>query len=262
MTTKDYLKELIKENFIKKYPYPIDEKGYVSLIKHNILENISEEDFIKELESGSGKELVRKFLAVHSSSALAVNHFASFKRQINKLKLFELDNFEILKFEKKLCTGLGGNPPNLDVFLENNQFVVGIESKFLEIVERKKPSFSASYNKNNLSYLDEIWFRMIEKYKYKNKMFLDASQLIKHSIGLIKKYSNKQIYLIYLYWEPSDANQYKEYRSHHDELLEFAEDIKHTKIKFISKSYRKLWEEWDVPENRDLLNKIKERYDI
>jgi hypothetical protein len=52
--------------------------------------------------------------------------------------------FGIPIFEKQLPTGLRGIPPNLDVFLENRDCCIAVESKLLETLSLKKPHFSMS----------------------------------------------------------------------------------------------------------------------
>src|SRR5690606_9033196 len=60
------------------------------------------------------------------------------------------------------------------------------------------------------------------------KTYCDTAQLIKHSIGLLnqKKKGKKSAKLIYLYWEPSNANEFYEYLQHEKELVDFAERMK------------------------------------
>ena len=48
-------------------------------------------------------------------------------------------NFSVAIFEKELTTGLKKGNPNLDFYLENDNVVLGIESKFTEIIEDKLP---------------------------------------------------------------------------------------------------------------------------
>lgn len=75
--------------------------------------------------------------ALHSSSALAVNVFDYWVSEFNHHLLAALDvddrSNAAIRFEGKYPTGLGGNPPNLDVVLElDNGQVIGIKSKFTE----------------------------------------------------------------------------------------------------------------------------------
>jgi hypothetical protein len=60
----------------------VSSAGYVRDPSENLLEDIE-----ADLCQGDGNELEEKFRAAHSSSALAVNNFAPFKRRPGSLKL-------------------------------------------------------------------------------------------------------------------------------------------------------------------------------
>lgn len=258
------IKTKIIEDFKNKYLIECDKKGYLKNIKSNLLEGIELNLFEEDYRKGSGNELESKFMAIHSSAALVVNNFAILKKLGSRFKFLNFDNIEQICFEKQCPSGLLGTPPNLDVFLENNSTVIGIESKFTETLTKKKVNFSSSYNSDKLSYLSPKWFEIIEKYNNQT-FYLDIAQLIKHSIGLInykrKKFPNKKIVLIYLYWLPVNHNDFENYKSHLNELSNFIDNIKNTEIEFIAMSYLDLWNEWSKDDLiKEHLLKIKERY--
>jgi hypothetical protein len=108
-------------------------------------------------------------------------------------------------FEKHLSTGI--STPNLDFYLENNDVIIGVESKFTEIFLNKYPNIDNNldsyYNRKELQYLPYGFNKIIEYYiNFGEKLYLDVSQLIKHSIGLIKNGDNKRIRLLYIFWMP------------------------------------------------------------
>jgi len=100
----------------------LSEKGYVSAPEENTLPGVELRQFAADLEQGDGNELQSKFLAAHSSSALAVNCFAPFRDAIVDLSLQGAIGFVSLQFERKCPTGLKGRrapnlpggPPNAD----------------------------------------------------------------------------------------------------------------------------------------------------
>jgi len=109
-------KSAIKRAYIKRHDFSVSDKGYVSCLENNLLPSIKlSADVYRELEGGSGNELKEKFKALHSSSALAVNAFAKWKRNTTNLSLCGREGFTSLTFERKCPTGLGGTPPNLAV---------------------------------------------------------------------------------------------------------------------------------------------------
>ena len=60
----------------------MDAKGYVREPSQNLIEGVRLVEFEADLKQGDGNELVGKFRAAHSSSALAVNVFAPFKSDL------------------------------------------------------------------------------------------------------------------------------------------------------------------------------------
>jgi hypothetical protein len=118
--------------------------SYVSNFRDNLLSRVEPLDFEDDVRKGGGNELgwynngrsPPKFHAAYSSTALAVNTFSPFRRQIADLAIFNL-GFTGLRFEAKLPTGV--SVPNLDVLCEGN-IVLAIESKCVEYL---RPSETA-----------------------------------------------------------------------------------------------------------------------
>ncbi|MCR4424083.1 MAG: hypothetical protein WHU95_07410 [candidate division WOR-3 bacterium] len=263
--TEGKVKKLLWGKFGELNPnIHFNEDGYVKDVKVNLLDDIPEDALnliIKELEQGGGQELKKKFFAIHSSAALVVNVFGYWKKCPDRFKFLGHTGFILMEFEKKLPTGLQGTPPNLDLFLENDKAVFGIESKFTEILTTTKAEFSRSYCPEKLPYLKGEFFEIINEYE-NQKLYLDVAQLIRHSIGLIKKYQGeKEIHLVYLYWLPQNYQNFEKYENHNKELAEFSEKIKKTGINFISMSYLDLWDDLSKDEsNKPHIEKVKDRY--
>lgn len=243
----------------------VDSKGYVNNSKENLLQPEWMEFIKAEYEKGGGKELGQKFRAVHSSAALAANHFARFKQEPGQLVILGQSGFNCVVLEKKLPTGLRGIPPNLDVFFENRDSCIAIESKLLETLSLKKPDFSPSYSKNLLPYCEPQWWNFIESAPNTSETYLYAAQLVKHYLGLIyhlkKNKIDKKPILLYLYWKPENATEIREYQKHDQEVEEFKNRVAGSYVEFISLSYPELWEAWSKePSLADHAKKLMERY--
>jgi hypothetical protein len=158
-----YVKEKLLEMFESSSTYEVDGKGYVFRPEHNLIPGITMGQFKDDLCKGSGDELRKKFCAIHSSSALAVSTFARWKRNPHTLNLCGVHGFDRICFEKKCNTGLGGTPPNLDLLLEGENHIIGVESKFMEYLTPKKPAFSASYERNRLAHAEENGGNFLKK---------------------------------------------------------------------------------------------------
>jgi hypothetical protein len=264
MTTRKQFEKIIIEGSDKHHS-----KGYVLNNEDNLIDGISLDLFHNDLMQGSGNELVSKFNALYSSSALAVNNFAIVKKHLKDFKFMEYSDFEHATFERQFKTGLSGTPPNLDFVLENDDVVIAFESKYLEVLNKKEVLFKDSYNNNNLPYLDDFWFKKIKSYTGE-KLYLDVAQLIKHAIGLtnyrsnLSKIKNQRVILVYIYWTPNNSDNFNEYVQHSRELVKFNDTINNqTDIEFISMTYNQFWNSFnDSPLFKEHFDKIKTRYDI
>lgn len=236
-----------------------NQNGYTREISDNILPTISPEDFKTDLENGNGNELENKFKAIYSSSALAVNFFGIFKRCKCGLTFENETDFTDVQFEKKLATGLKGTSPNLDFFMKNTKIIIGVESKFLELLTPKKASFSDSYSEDFLKKIDKNLPALLKHYKENDALlYLDAAQLIKHSIGLINNKNGLNAKLVYVYWQPENANDFPIYAQHKSELEYFSERIKIVSgISFTHYTYLELY---DIFKNFDCMKKHLEHF--
>jgi hypothetical protein len=210
-----------------------------------LLTKVLPEDFEADLNSGDGNELQTKFRAIHSSSGLAVNCFAPFRRQIADLHLQPSDAFDGLQFERKCPTGLkGGRSPNLDVLLFGPAGIVGVESKLSEYLGKHTAKFSPAYAqqirdaRRDGGYFREM-LRLMDAPK--NYTFLDAAQLIKHAFGLSHTFKDRPVSLLYLFWEPANPEDSPVFAAHRAEIAEFAERVAGSTPSFSAMSYPEFW---------------------
>jgi len=265
---ENQIKKKIWDCFEANSEYSLDIDGYVSKPEYNLISGIKMKDFQEDFEGGSGNELYKKFRAAHSSSALAVNAFARWRREPSSLNIVGDTNFSTLRFEEKCSTGLGGTPPNLDLLLTNDDSIIGIESKFTEYLKPKKPHFSDSYQRNKLPQAEDQWWNLLEKTKDGNPQYLDTAQLIKHYLGLCclnnkEGFANHKITLLYLFWEPENWKNYEIFKNHRKEIETFANQVKGSSVKFVAKSYPELWKEWRA--QKDILvhvENLRNRYSL
>lgn len=228
--------------------------GYTATIDDNLFRAMSHQTY-KEIECGDGKELGNgiqpgNIQALHSSSALVVNVFDYWRNLNDKsilAKALHLPSTEIggLFFEKKYpILPEPIIPPNIDVVFEyRNDHCCATESKFSE------PYFRVGEKDNGLNkrYLTEFsdWpqipsiHRLAQKISPQNNDFkyLDAAQLIKHILGLLKHYSNnkEKFRLVYLYYADQD-----EECGHNREVETFKQEVKKDKIRFQIATWQKV----------------------
>jgi len=235
----------------------IDEKGYAHSFRDTLLPLVTVEDFEADLRAGDGNELETKFRAAHSSSALAVNCFAPFRTRIADLRMPMGSGFTDLRFERKCPTGLrGGRAPNLDLVLSGPGGVIGIESKLTEYLTRHRAVFSPAYAdhindaRRESGYFQEMLRLMETPDRY---AWLDAAQLIKHAFGLARTFAGQDVTLLYLYWEPTNADGSPEFARHRQDIATFADRVAGSTPTFAAMSYAELWQFWHEAEPADWL---------
>jgi hypothetical protein len=226
-------------------------------------------DFEADLRQGDGNELEGKFRAAHSSCALAVNTFAPFKSNPAALPLPVGTGFTSLRFERKCPHGLRGKSPNLDVLAECPSGVVAIESKCLEPLELHEAEFSPAYAAGIVDERRQTgWFREMLRLSDKpdDYRWLDAAQLVKHAFGLAHTFKQGPVTLLYLFWEPSNPEEFPIFAEHRTEIARFAASIAGGTPAFIAMSYPELWNSWSArtrPEwIRSHVIRLKVRYGV
>jgi hypothetical protein len=233
----------------------IDERypNYVKKYEDNLVPGVEPWMFLDELSRGHGSELQShgdrppKFHAAHSSSALVVNSFARWKLNSGSLYLAGLRGVENFGFEYRCPTGLRSRrPANLDLVAKAGCAVLAVESKCIEFLRPKKAEFAAQYGSAIRQVLDRPWpelFKILER-EPRHFECVDAAQLVKHCLGLRNTFRNQSITLLYLFWEPTNASDFKIFKKHHNEIKEFSKMVGGSKVRFRSISYAKLWRNW------------------
>jgi hypothetical protein len=231
-----------------------DYPHYTMELETGLVPCVSRDDFWTDLMSGGGNELTskppkpEKFCAAHSSAKLAVNSFGPFRNNPDRLVMASQTGFTEAQFEKKLKTGLMGMPPNLDFFVSGVSSVIAVESKFTEWIPTKKTKFQKVYHGAVEKLADPSWAKMFESLVADPGLYrhLHAAQLVRHYLGMrysLPKSDKAQI-LMYVYWEPSDADDLKECVRHRSEINDFAERVSGSGITFQHTSYTQLWDYW------------------
>lgn len=187
----------------------VDARGYLATVAENLYQPLSP-GAERAFSIGSGSELIdtklrpAKMKALHSSAALAVNFFDYWadRSPDSLLGALKLDLKSVsIEFEAQFPTGLGGNPPNLDVaFRCDGGVVVGLESKFSEWLTPKPPN-KELFKPKYFSESGGLWSRkglsacqalasQVQAGKASFR-YLDVAQLLKHALGLATQHEGK-----------------------------------------------------------------------
>ncbi|MAS96106.1 MAG: hypothetical protein CMO55_23130 [Verrucomicrobiales bacterium] len=262
----DYLRSTMPETEFRA-SHPNHFRRWEDAVVDGVSLDLIEADF----GGGSGNELQGdppKFCAAYSSSALCANVFGPARSCPGWLHFDGLHGFTEFQFEKKLVTGLGGTPPNLDFVATSPDSILAVESKFLETLGRKVPKFADSYRRAYAGCGCERLNAAYEAVAFGEVSFssLDAAQLLKHALGIVC-YRNhagavpSSLYLGYVFWEPENWRDFRIFRQHREELEQFSALIERSKVEFRPLSYLDLWDSWrSRSESRTHALSVERRY--
>lgn len=231
--------------------------AYTPELDQNLFEPLSL-DTRKSFEQGDGGEISgnpAKMQAVHSSSALGVNVFQYWQNIQQVSVIASACGFcrkgntvsEKIVFEDKypVDDNLDKFPvaPNIDVVFHNAnsaQFKrFAVECKFSEAYSSQKHSgLKPAYLE-----LTQLWSDIPSLYDFaksicpdENFIYLHSAQLIKHILGLKRKFGKGGFRLLYLWYDVLG----KEGAVHRDEIDKFYEIAKADGIYFNAMSYQEL----------------------
>ncbi|MGH3040834.1 MAG: PGN_0703 family putative restriction endonuclease, partial [Gaiellaceae bacterium] len=229
--------------------------GYVTNVRDNLLSGISLVEIEAEFTDAAGHELESKMRAPWSSSALAVNSFAPWRRDAALLTLAGRVGFDArFKFEEACPNEVSPIAPHLDVVLRRPGEVVAVESKCTEFIQGGDHGPVAAGYKRLADHGDERapsrWFAALDHVE--RFLLLDGYQLVKHYLGL-RNLDEKQLTLVYLYWEPAKALEGPGadlFALHRREVAEFARLVEGDETcEFHAFCYLDYWAELDaIPE--------------
>ncbi len=249
----------------------LDEKGYTQQPEQNLIAGMSLDDFRADFEQGSGNELGGKFRAAHSSSALAANCFGPFVKRPQDLTLCGAAGFDTVAFERKCPVGLAQarTPPNLDVVAAGGDCVVAVESKCLEHLGAKQAKFADAYRDQITdARRDGPWYAEMMRLREHPNAYrhLDAAQLVKHAFGLAHTFPDRDVRLLYLFWEPANADEFDVFQLHRDEVVAFSDRVAGGFPSFDWASYPALWADWGKTGSNswvaDHVGRLGDRYSV
>jgi len=231
--------------------------AYTPTLDQNLFEPLTL-DIQKSFEQGDGNEIIgnpAKMQAVHSSSALGVNVFQYWQKIEQVSAIASACGFcrkgnnasEKIVFEDKyrIDDDVDKFPkaPNIDVVFHNSassQFKrFAVECKFSEAYSSQK------HNGLKPAYLELIqaWSDIPCLYDFaesicpsENFIYLHSAQLIKHILGLKRRFGKSGFRLLYLWYDVFG----KEGAIHRDEIDKFSEIAKTDGVYFNAMSYQEL----------------------
>jgi hypothetical protein len=189
----------------------------------------------------------------HSATALTVNSFLRWQDATDQLPLAGWTGFTAVQFEVRCPTGLRGTPPHLDLLALRGEAAIAVTARCFDYLSRRKTAVAASYDQL-LATIPELepWRRQLDRLRAEPQHYrhVDSGALIKFALALGRTFPERPTTLLYLYWEPLDADQFEEFGRHRTEATELADAVRDARVTFAAQSFAAMWREWaarDVP---------------
>jgi hypothetical protein len=220
---------------------------HVRDLTENLSPYVDLSSIVNEFAAGAGRELESKMHAPWSSAILAANSFAPLR---TRCKEFTVAGFAVaapvLQFEARCPNGVARTPPHLDALADDGERVVAIESKCTEWLRpREAPAVADAYlalAEQGDDRAGSAWFAALEHVP--DFEWLDAYQLVKHYLGLRRTFPERDLVLVYVFWEPVNAEEHAPFVAHRREVERFSAVVaKDPACEFSSIAYADHWSE-------------------
>ena len=218
---------------------------------------------IKDHHKKLGLNVDKKDYEDNFENSICLDTFSVFKE--NKDKIIEEKSFDEATFEKHLDTGIGST--SIDFFLENKDAIIGIDSRFTEMLKMKLPNrqneLQNYINRKELSYLPDGFDKLARYYiDLKEELYLDVVRLIKISMGILNNKNERQARLLYIYWAPLNYRKLEMYQKHFSEIETFKNKMRRY-LSFKSITYDKFWSFYQDNELfKDHIAKLRNKYNF
>lgn len=202
-----------------------------------------------------------------SAAALAINSFLPWQGATDRLPLAGWIGFDAIQFEVRCPTGLRGTPPHLDLLALRVEAAVAVTVRCVEYLSRRKTAVAPSYDRllaatPGLS----AWQRQLDRLREDPRRYrhVDLGALIKFAVALGRTFPERLTVLLYLFWEPLDADRFEEFVRHRQELTELQDAVSDGRVTFSAQSFQSMWRDWAERSTPDWLvdhvDRLRARY--
>jgi hypothetical protein len=202
-----------------------------------------------------------------TASAMALNSFLPWRERAGELMLAGHGPFAELRFAARCPTGVRGTPPLLDLLATNGEKLVAVAARGPDYLGRKPSRLAAAYAGVTLPDGMAGWQALLTELGRDAGRFrhLDAAALLKNAIGLSRTFPGHRPTLLYVYWEPSRADELAFHR-HRAEIRAVSQIVQGAFVGFEAKSFTELWSEWEAlssePWLREMVAELRARYAV
>jgi hypothetical protein len=185
--------------------------------------------------------------APHSAAALTINNFLRWRGATDQLPLAGWTGFDAVQFEVRCPTGLRGTPPHLDLLALRGEVAVAVIVRCIEYLSRRKTAVAPSYDQLLATTPGlEQWQHQLDQLRHEPQHYrhVDPGALIKLALALGRTFPDRPTILLYLYWEPLNADRFEEFCRHREETAELAHAVRDARVTFGPQSFEAMWQEW------------------
>jgi len=189
-----------------------------------------------------------------SAAALAINSFLPWRAATERLPLAGWTGFDAVQFEVRCPTGLRGTPPHIDLLALRVEVAVAVTVRCIEYLSRRKTAVAPSYDRLLAATpgLDP-WRRQLARLRDEPRCYrhVDLGALIKFAVALGRTFPERLTVLLYLFWEPLDADRFEEFVAHRRELAELQAALGDGRVSFVAQTFKAMWQQWaelDTPD--------------
>lgn len=215
-------------------------------------------------------DLLEEYMrSVRSSAALTVNCFGPLMMARLSFSIGTHRELHIEGIERRTRGGFeDAQEPHLDVIASGPSGLVVIDPTCIDYLAPKRPRATEGSQKPLAKApAPEPWTAEMlrvrdEKQRYR---FLDAEHLIERALSLSREHPVRPATLVYLYWEPMDADLSPLFEAHRQEIAEFAERVAGGSPRLEALSWFDLWNDWSETGDPLLQHQVAElraRYEV
>ncbi len=186
--------------------------------------------------------------APHSATALTLNSFLPWGHHTQLLPIAGITGFDAIQFDVRCPTGLRGTPPHLDLLALRDDRAVAVTVRCIEYLSRRKSVVAPTYDRFLATTPGmQPWLEQLRAWRGREVSYrhVDLGAMVKYALAVGRTFPERRATLLYLYWEPTNAGEFGEFRSHQQELAELAEAISGARVDFAAQSFAELWQDWE-----------------
>jgi hypothetical protein len=241
---------------------PVPPNGQIRAIDDLLIDGVQHEQLPTSIDPS-------RLRSAQSAAALAINTFLPWQRARDRLPLAGWTGFDAIQFEVRCPTGLRGTPPHLDLLAVRAEVAVAVTVRCTEYLSRRKTAVAASYDRL-LAMTPGLgpWRRQLERLRHEpgRHRHLDLGALIKFALALGRTFPERPATLVYLYWEPLNADEFAEFCRHRAEVVEVAKAVADARVTMDGLSFEAMWREWAALNTPEWLpghlDRLRARYSV